>query len=672
MRDSRKKLLQGLLLCSPLVMLSLQAAPVAVNLPELGEPVGQPPLQENLPLPGTPASSKLRPLKERQPSSRMAAGQQMGALTSQWLNQWGQAEILFNDALPESALPTGHLAVLLPLNQQPRQLLLTQWGVLRNRQQTTWHIGLGQRWFNQTQGYWGYNVFYDYRRSGNHGRLGLGLEQRGATRTLALNSYLPLSSWRMAEDRTTQSRPAKGVDLRLQQQLPHCPQLQFNAVAEHYFTQALAAEIAQQAPARPTAFTLGVDYTPMPLLTTSYAYQLASGGRGNHQLQLKLIYRLGVPWAQQLDPTQVAQVQSLAGSRYALIQRHSKMILEQRAYQATKEVPKLETIQITLPSAILSGLPGQSLIVAITLTSKCPIAEWQFTGEGSFVDNGGTYQVDVDKQQLTLQFPHQAGDYSLQIIASKAQGSIARSNTLQVQVRAPAVVPPTLTAADDIDSSPHSSLSDRSDSRLGSSTSNNPFPEDDDDGMVDSFTTEQPVIPGYPEPKNPLFIVHQSPSQASSTKNDAYIPEPPYNLETPRPVNSLVSSSMGDDASEMTQSAPFNLGDSVGTPKDEARDILTVLTTREDSLDTNRMARRDSVDTTVSDNLEHTKIQNAKFDINTESLEALAKFSYFGKKTLERIDVFRKDEGVVKSIEDARKLLGNQYNKINEAHTMSW
>ncbi|WP_253306468.1 inverse autotransporter beta domain-containing protein [unidentified bacterial endosymbiont] len=316
MQNSWKRLFQRLLFCSPLAILPLQAAPTAINLPELGEPLGRPSLEELLPLPLDPVCSK--PVQQQ--CGRTAASQQLGALTSQWLNQFGQAEIALSDRLSGSALRTGRLALLLPLYQQSHQLILTQWRVLRDRQQTTLDFGIGQRFFNQAQSYWGYNVFYDYHRQGNHGGLGLGLEQRGATRTVAVNGYLPLSGWRISEDQRSQSRSVKGIDLRLQQQLPKYPQLQLNAVLEHYFDQSLVSVHEQQTP-RPTAFMLGLDYTPIPLFTTSYAYQLASGGLRNHQLQLRLIYRLGVPWGQQLDPTQVAQ--SLASNHYALIQRHS-------------------------------------------------------------------------------------------------------------------------------------------------------------------------------------------------------------------------------------------------------------------------------------------------------------------------------------------------------------
>jgi hypothetical protein len=337
------------------------------------------------------------------------------------------------------------LALLLPLCEKSQQLLLTQWGIRRDHQQTTLNVGLGQRWFNQAQGYWGYHLFYDYRRQGYHGRLGLGLEQRSATRTVTVNGYLPLSGWRIAEDQATQSRPARGIDLRLQQQLPQRPQLQLNAVLEHYFAQKLATT-QEQPPLRPTAFTLGLEYTPLPLVTASYGYQFATGGVREHQLQLNLIYRLGTPLSLQLDPKQVAQSQTLASNRYALIRRNSQIVLEQRAYeppakadQADNEPAPQDTLQIAFPNGLqVEGNPGQSLTVQLKLTSSCALTAWNFTGEGDFSTQGkGAIQVDHEKQQAILTLPtEEPGDYSLQIVASKEQGVTTRSNTLKVTVRA--------------------------------------------------------------------------------------------------------------------------------------------------------------------------------------------------------------------------------------------
>lgn len=306
----------------------------------------------------------------------------------------------------------------------------------REHQQTTLNIGLGQRWFNPAQGYWGYHLFYDYRRQGQHGRLGLGLEQRSASRTLAVNGYLPLSGWRIADDQATQSRPAKGIDLRLQQQLPQHPQLQLSTVLEHYFAQTLATT-QEQPPLRSTAVTVGIEYTPLPLLTASYDYQLASGGTRHHQLQLNLTDRLGMPLAPQLDPKQVAQSQTLASSRYALIRRNSQIVLEQRAYaplaKADKAQAPQDTLEIVLPNEQQVGEPGQSLTVPMKLSSSCAFTDWQFTGEGNFTKLGGTLQFDPKNQQAILKLPDTPDEYSLHIVASKVQGVAARSNTLRVR-----------------------------------------------------------------------------------------------------------------------------------------------------------------------------------------------------------------------------------------------
>lgn len=563
MHHSRKRLIQGLLLCSPLALLPLQAAAradsVADNLPVVtGTSMSSGRVKNSLVIPATGCYKRgLHALSgECPPPVPQPAGTVVAQLASQWLNQYGRAEIVLADRLSDPTLGSGSLALLLPLCQQSEQLLLTQWGVRRDHQQTTLNVGLGQRWFNQAQGYWGYNVFYDYRRQGHHGRLGLGLEQRSAARSVAVNGYLPFSPWRIAEDQATQSRQAKGIDLRLQQQLPQRPQLQLNVVLEHYFAHALVAENAQQSPPRPTALTVGLDYTPVPLVTASYGYQLASAGVRHHQLQLNLTYRLGVPLALQLDPKQVAQAQTLASSRYALIRRNSQFVLEQRAYAPPAKADKADnaqapedTLQIELPNERQTGKPGESLTVSIKLSSSCALKDWHFTGEGDFTTQGGALQVDAEQQQATLTLPEQPGDYSLEIVASKAQGVTTRSNTLQVRVQAAEVekVPPQPEAQGNKPTiAPQPSIA-------RGATAHQPVPTTKVSPIVGSKPTAAPVIDAGNAQQAPT---HTHKTNSSHEQSD----EPTVNQENQPPSSgrrrSVDTDDGGDTLGELRRGVP--------------------------------------------------------------------------------------------------------------------
>ena len=68
---------------------------------------------------------------------------------------------------------------------------------------------------------------------------------------------------------------------------------------------------------------MGLSYTPMPLVTVEYVYQsnnLYRKGK-NHQIGATVRYQLGLPLAQQCDPTQVARLRSLSGQLLAPVSR---------------------------------------------------------------------------------------------------------------------------------------------------------------------------------------------------------------------------------------------------------------------------------------------------------------------------------------------------------------
>ncbi|MEW9809585.1 MAG: inverse autotransporter beta domain-containing protein [Candidatus Symbiodolus clandestinus] len=259
------------------------------------------------------------------------AAQQLRQLATEWTNQFGQSAVVLTPPLSKCGLCSGYGELLLPLRQQGQQLLLTQLGLQHDSSQTTYNIGVGQRHLTRSPGYWGYNLFYDYRRQGNHSRLGLGLERHGAQGMIRLNGYLPLSNWRFDVKNTLQSRPAEGIDLQLQRTICQQPYLRVQLLLTHYFSHSLAREAEKQSPPGSSTATVGFDYAPVPLFNASYGYQISSGGLRTHQLQFSLIYRLGVPLAQQFDPHQVVNAYSLNNSHFELIKRQARIVLQQRS-----------------------------------------------------------------------------------------------------------------------------------------------------------------------------------------------------------------------------------------------------------------------------------------------------------------------------------------------------
>ncbi len=80
----------------------------------------------------------------------------------------------------------------------------------------------------------------------------------------------------------------------------------------------------------PVAVSLGLNYTPVPLVTVSAQHKQGESGVSQNNLGLKLNYRFGVPLKKQLEADEVAITRSLRGSRYDSPERTSLPVFESR------------------------------------------------------------------------------------------------------------------------------------------------------------------------------------------------------------------------------------------------------------------------------------------------------------------------------------------------------
>ncbi len=60
--------------------------------------------------------------------------------------------------------------------------------------------------------------------------------------------------------------------------------------------------------------TLGVNYTPVPLVTIGAEHREGKGNNNNTSVNVQLNYRMGQPWNDQIDQSAVAANRTLAGS----------------------------------------------------------------------------------------------------------------------------------------------------------------------------------------------------------------------------------------------------------------------------------------------------------------------------------------------------------------------
>ncbi|WP_253306579.1 inverse autotransporter beta domain-containing protein [unidentified bacterial endosymbiont] len=230
-----------------------------------------------------------------------------------------------------------------PFFRQEQQVLFLQGGWQRQQQRNLLSLGLGWRYLPESHWGLGCHVFYDQDTTQQQQRLGLGAEAWWQSLKLAVNGYLPASSWRAAREVAGyQQRPASGYDVTLQGYLPALPQIGASVRYAHYFGDEVTLGGVQQRYRNPQQWRWGVDVTPIPLLTLAYHRQAGLSGQSKHQFSAVLNYRFALPLSQQLDPHQVTLLHSAERQPLARVLREQLMALKY-AKIATPTVKSLPT-----------------------------------------------------------------------------------------------------------------------------------------------------------------------------------------------------------------------------------------------------------------------------------------------------------------------------------------
>ncbi|WP_277973548.1 invasin domain 3-containing protein, partial [Pantoea agglomerans] len=141
---------------------------------------------------------------------------------------------------------------------------------------------------------------------------------------------------------------------------------------------------------------------------------------------------LGVPWRSQVDPTAVAAMRSLAGSRYDLVERNNNIVLEYRK----KEVIRLHTADL------VTGHPGEQKSLGVSVTSTYGLSRIDWDAQalsaagGKIVQNGGDYAVVLPSYQPSTQA---VNTYTISGVAVDSKGNRSDRSDTQVTVQAPEV-----------------------------------------------------------------------------------------------------------------------------------------------------------------------------------------------------------------------------------------
>jgi adhesin/invasin len=342
----------------------------------------------------------------------------------QWLSQLGTARVQLgmNDqfSIGESAVD-----VLVPLYDNQTSMLFTQLGGRYQNQRTTLNAGMGIRLFRGNWMY-GVNTFLDNDLTGHNRRLGIGGEAWADNLKLSANSYFGLTDWHTSRDvEDYNERPADGFDVTAEAYLPALPQLGAKVKYEQYMGNEVALVSQNSRQKDPKALTLGLNYTPVPLVTLGTDYR-KSGSHDELQLSAQFAYNFGQSWTEQISADSVAFAHSLAGSRKDLVERNNEIVLNYR---------KQELVTLSLPGKVEGkALERQPLALGIKAKHGLKNIEWQ---SGTLDAAGG--KIIADGSQWFIQFPDysvaQQNQYLVTAVAYDLKGNRSAPVDMLVLVR---------------------------------------------------------------------------------------------------------------------------------------------------------------------------------------------------------------------------------------------
>ena len=254
------------------------------------------------------------------------------------------------------------------LADEQSHLTFSQLGLHDTQDGLVANAGLGQRWV--TPGWLlGYNAFLDRSLEEGLQRASVGTEAWNENLRFSANYYHPLGGWKNRGD-ASQQRMARGYDITTQSYLPFYRQLGVSLSWEQYLGDNVDLFHSGNRYHNPSALSLGLSYTPVPLLTLSASHKTSSEGESQEQLGLKLNYRFGVALSKQLSASNVAEARSLRGSRYDRVTRSTTPVLDFR---------QRKTLSVFLATPPWQLTPGESLPLKLQIRHSNPIkaVSWQ-------------------------------------------------------------------------------------------------------------------------------------------------------------------------------------------------------------------------------------------------------------------------------------------------------
>ena len=358
----------------------------------------------------------------------MATGAAGDAL-QQWLSHFGTARVQLN-ADEKFSLKNSQFDLLVPWYERDDRVMFSQGSLHRTDDRTQGNLGFGTRWFNDGW-MWGANTFLDYDFSHEHTRAGLGVEYWRDYLKLSANTYMRLSGWKDSKDlEDYQERPANGWDLRTEGYLPAWPQLGGTLQYEQYYGNSVALFGKDHRQRDPNSVTLGVNYTPFPLLTLNVDERQGKGGENDTRIGLNLNWQPGVPLSHQLDPDEINALRTLSGNRYDLVDRNNDIVLEYRK----KESIKLQT------AAKLSGYSGEKKSLDVQVKASHGLDHITWSAPALVAAGGAIVSDALDSYSVILPDTKvggvQSNTYEVSLVAYDRQGHHSKPAITTVTVNA--------------------------------------------------------------------------------------------------------------------------------------------------------------------------------------------------------------------------------------------
>lgn len=353
----------------------------------------------------------------------MASSQASSQLQA-WLQHYGTAEVNLQSG---NNFDGSSLDFLLPFYDSENMLAFGQVGARYIDSRFTANLGAGQRFF-LPENMLGYNVFIDQDFSGDNTRLGIGGEFWRDYFKSSVNGYFRMSGWHESYNKKDyDERPANGFDIRFNGYLPSYPALGAKLMYEQYYGDNVALFNSDKLQSNPGAATVGVNYTPIPLVTMGIDYRHGTGNENDLLYSMQFRYQFDKPWSQQIEPQYVNELRTLSGSRYDLVQRNNNIILEYK---------KQDILSLNIPHDI-NGTEHSTQKIQLIVKSKYGLDRivWDdsaLRSQGGQIQHGGS-QSAQDYQAILPAYV-QGGSNIYKVTARAYDRNGNSSNNVQLTI----------------------------------------------------------------------------------------------------------------------------------------------------------------------------------------------------------------------------------------------